>query len=523
MNGFFDLVKEGFRLAANLGLMALAAVKAAVLGYFNQVKLWSIRLAIAAAAPLVVIVPCLFFNAPVGWLYGTYVVWIVLLVAAELLLLTPVFLIWRRLKVLFPNVVNELQEWLDFIKSVVFNGLSLGIFVTLFPIWRSPGAFPLLLLVLACWVTLPACGFSEFCKRIYPCVRAVQLLLLFGLLVVQMAFPQHVKQMAWQSGKVFGGMLTRSIEQKEITSDWKTLQWFNNQGEPQVWYSGSEEEGFHLWAAPGFDQSNRELQAVADGKIKNRIIARFAEQEKRANYLLALKTEGERRQEQAEKERQAVADAEKAERDRVEKIRLGAEAEKERVALAANEKRARMEAEEQARQLAETQRREYIARHLRPMPTLKGPGKLALAVGVMNPEGRLDETFATQLSAVFPAERVKATGNLFTPASAADGVLGKLLGSDAAELARLGLPAVADRLLLGSYQLQFTTNAQLGGIITAQLQFSGSVLKADTGELQEKLDLEVSGANFRRDLAEVAAKERLAKSFSTRRWQFLPQ
>lgn len=208
MNEFFELVKQGFRLATNLGRMALDAgraafdgVLAAVLGYFGQVKKWTIRFAIAAAAPLLVIVPCLFFNAPVGGLYGMYVVWIVLLVAAELLLLTPVFFIWRRLKVLLPGAANDLQEWVEFIKSVVFNGLSFGIFVTLFPVWRAPGAFPLLLLVLACWVTLPACGFSSFCQRIYPVVRAVQLLVLLVLLVMQMAFPRHMEQLSWASGR----------------------------------------------------------------------------------------------------------------------------------------------------------------------------------------------------------------------------------------------------------------------------------------------------------------------------------
>jgi hypothetical protein len=87
--------------------------------------------------------------------------------AAELLLIAPMFLIWRRVKTLFPTVAHDLEDWLDFIKNVVFNGLSLGIFVTFVPVWKSPAALPLLLLVVACWLTLPACSVSRFCKRIY--------------------------------------------------------------------------------------------------------------------------------------------------------------------------------------------------------------------------------------------------------------------------------------------------------------------------------------------------------------------
>ena len=115
MGDFIDLIKEGFRLAANVGAMAYDAVKAAVVGYFRQVKKWSIRFFIAALVPLVVVVPCMMFRLPLGWLYGTYVVYFVLLVAAELVLVTPMFLVWRRFKAVFPTVASDLADWVDFI------------------------------------------------------------------------------------------------------------------------------------------------------------------------------------------------------------------------------------------------------------------------------------------------------------------------------------------------------------------------------------------------------------------------
>ena len=69
MNEFLELIKEGFRLALNLGTMVADTVKAAVLGYFNQVKLWTIRFVVLAAIPLLIIVPCLLFKLSLGGLY----------------------------------------------------------------------------------------------------------------------------------------------------------------------------------------------------------------------------------------------------------------------------------------------------------------------------------------------------------------------------------------------------------------------------------------------------------------------
>src|SRR5258705_9929732 len=109
MNFFEDLknvVRQWLRLMKNLAVLTAEAVRA----YFLQLKKWSIRLFIAAVAPLVVVVPCLMFHAPWGWLYGTYIVWLVLLLAAELLLLTPIALAWKHLKTL-PILGPDLQEW----------------------------------------------------------------------------------------------------------------------------------------------------------------------------------------------------------------------------------------------------------------------------------------------------------------------------------------------------------------------------------------------------------------------------
>ncbi len=483
MNDFIELVKEGFRLAWNLGKLAVETVKAAVLAYFRGVKKWTIRFFIAAVAPLVVILPCLIFHVPFGGLYGAYVVWLVLLFAAELILITPMFLIWRRLKVLFPTVAKDLEDWVDFIKSVLFNGLSLGIFVTLFPIWRSPGAFPLLLLVLVCWLTLPACGFSNFCKRIYPTVRGIQLLVLFGLLVLQMAFPRQMEQLGWASGRKIGGILTASVTQKEITADWNTISWFDNAGETLVWYSGPDSKGYRLWAAPGFDpDSGKELQPVKDEGTRVKIVANFSEKERTIQKQTAA--------EQAETTRKEEV------RRREEKDRL----EKERAA-----------ADQSAAEQAAAQHASDLTRYLGMREVRKAGDKQTLAVVAVSEDGKLNSNVGQMIAGVLKTDSAEVTTSRFTPEFVSDGLFAQAFGDSRAILNKLELTNSLGTLLLARQTVQYSTNASLENIITAHMRLEVvAVTVADSGA-GRALAITASGIGFKPEAARSQAEERLSK------------
>lgn len=121
---FFDLFKEGVRLVWNIGQLTADKAKALVLGYFTRVRRWTITLFLAALAPLVIIIPCLLFQVQAGMLYGFYTVYVTILVVAGLLLIMPLFIAVKRAKSLFPGLANDIGEWLDFTRSVLFNGLT---------------------------------------------------------------------------------------------------------------------------------------------------------------------------------------------------------------------------------------------------------------------------------------------------------------------------------------------------------------------------------------------------------------
>lgn len=492
MGDFIELIKEGFRLAANVGMLALDAtmvavdaIKSAIFAYFKLVKKWTIRLTIAAFAPLVLIVPCLIFHAPLGGLYGIYVVWVVLLVVAELILVTPVFLVWRRVKSIpiLSTVARDLEDWIRFIKSIAFNGLSLVVFVTLVPIWRSPGAFVLLLIVIIAWLTLPACSFSSICRRIYPTVSVIQLLALSGLLFLQIAFPRQMEQLGWATGRKIGGILTASVTQREITADWNAISWFNNAGETLVWYSGPDSKGYRLWAAPGFDPgSGKELQPVRDEMTRVKIVASLSEMERTLQKRKVA--------EQAE-----TAQKEDARR-REEQDRLV----KERAAEA-----------QHAGEEAVVQHANYLARYLGTREVRRSGDKQYLAVVVVSENGKMNSAVGQVIAGALKTDSAAVTTSFFTPEFVSDGLFTQVFDDSRAIVYKLELTNSVGSLLLARQTVQYSTNASMENLITANMRLEVvAVAVADSGP-GRTLAITASGVGFKSEDARFQAEERLSK------------
>jgi len=491
MCDFINLIKKGLELAENVGTLALDVAKAAVLGYFTQVKKWSARLFMAALIPLLVIVPSLMLHQPFAWLYGAYVFYFVLLAAAELALIFPVFLVWKRVKNAFPSVARDLHEWVDFIKSVVFNGLSFGIFVTLFPVWRSPGALPLLLVVVACWLTLPLCSVSSFCKRVFPAVRAVQLIFLFGLLVLEMIFPLHMEQVQWEIERKIGLIITRPITQQEITSQWRDLLWYDNQGKPKVWYSGSPDATYKLWTAPGFDPtSGQELQPVTDDNKRRQIVDNLAEFERKLREIAAV---NEAKMHRMEEELTAKQIAEKTKRAAAEQTEIDRKQEKGR----------RREEEEAA-----TAELSYLAKYLGADPIPKVHKGHTLAVVVASEKERLNNDAARAISSLLRTEVAVPISSLFTHAFVTDGLFTETFLGSSIALTRLQITNRVEMLLLVRQSVVYSTNASLEGIITANMKFELLGFPSSSQTKSVGRTIVSSGVGFRSEDARSLAEER---------------
>lgn len=293
MNEFFELVKEGFSLALNLTSIALDAVKGVVLGYFKQVIKWSTRLAIFAVVPGLGVVYGLLNEKPWPVFNGFYAIWLAILAVAELVLLLPAFVVWRQAKPRLRGIANDLDDWASFAKVAMFNGVSAAISLILFPVWNDPQTILVFLLVIIAWLLLPKCGLGSFSRRVYPTLSAIQLIVLVLLLFLQKSFPQRLEELKDRARNQIDEAL--GIQRREVTSDWKTLEWFTNQGKSRVWYSGSESNGYRLWTANGYDpNTNQKLLPVESESVRNRIIKYLDEKEKRANDVLVQQAEEQR-------------------------------------------------------------------------------------------------------------------------------------------------------------------------------------------------------------------------------------
>ena len=384
--------------------------------------------------------------------------------------------------------------------------------MTLFPVWRAPGTFPLLLLVLLCWLTLPACGVSDFCKRIYPSVRAIQLLFLAGLLVMQMAFPQQMKLRGWDSSIKIGKILTGSIVQKDITSEWKSLRWVDNDGEPMVWYSGSPSDGFHLWAAPGRDPRGEELRPMTERKIQDQVVAALQESDRRAQQEQAAKDAEQRRLAEIEKQKQVEADKVRQAAAEAERIRLAVEEAKRRAEQEALAKQTAEKQAELARQTAETQRRDYLARYRR-SESLRGagPGRSA-AIFILGDKSQKNEAVGAALAGSLRQPELSVATDFFKPAFGTDGLVEQLLTGSRETGAKLELTNSLDVLLLGRISTSYSTNEALQNLITAESKLELVALSAASLEKLHATEWQSQGAGFKPEDARAAAEERLQKS-----------
>jgi hypothetical protein len=322
----------------------------------------------------------------------------------------------------------------------------------------------LLLLVLACWLTLPACAFSSFCRRIYPTVRGVQLLLLFGLLILEMAFPRQMEQRGWATGRGIGNVL--SVNQKEVTSEWSTMKWFNNAGEPLVWYSGSGADGYRLWAAPGSDPaSGQQLKAVLDDKTQRQITAALSEAERKLREKAA---------------EEAVASAGRN---------------------------------------AEEKGRADATRYLTDSLLIEHSGQRDVLIAVQSADMGLDSSLSAALANQLNQSGISADELAFKDAFARDGLLDSLFSGDATVAERLNLSKRAKFVLLAKQSTAHTTNSELAGLISSQLAFHARLISIPTGKAIDELQELSSGADFTEERAYAMARERLIKKLSNKNWK----
>lgn len=173
---------------------------------------------------------------------------------------------------------------------------SLAISCYLIASWNSPLSLPIMVIIGALWFASPWVILAAKLDVWFVRLRVVQFCFLLVAALISTLSPvpaSHFQEWA----KRTAAKELRPIDQQEVTSIWKTLQWFTQEGAPAVWYSFDQNTGYRLFAAPGHDPAtNQELQAVGDAETRNRVVAYFR-----------VKEEGQARQARFELEQAEAA------------------------------------------------------------------------------------------------------------------------------------------------------------------------------------------------------------------------
>jgi hypothetical protein len=163
--------------------------------------------------------------------------------------------------------------------DILFIAVSIDLFAYIFPAWNISTAYPILILVALLWLFAPWAIYVAKADTVFIKLRIAQLGVVVLSALVCAASPIPMRHFQWGAErKIIETM--RPFEETEITSRWKTLEWFTQEGAPNVWYSNIPDGGYRLFSTPGTDkQTGEQLKPVTDKETKERIVKEFQNEE----------------------------------------------------------------------------------------------------------------------------------------------------------------------------------------------------------------------------------------------------
>lgn len=210
-------------------------------------------------------------------------------------------------------------------------------------------------------------------------------------------------------------------------------------------------------------------------------------------------------EEKQRKESDAVA-----ERQRKEKIQADAdqEAETERQrkldADAAAQKAAQNAADEHDRFVAQYENTNII----------KTPGIEMIAVACATENGTMNPAMSAALINRFKTNNVELVSSFFRPTLITEGMFDSVYNGSGDTFKKLDLAKYVDGLLLARQQVEYSTNASLDNVITANMRLEVASL-AISGQIQNQgWTFTANGAAFRPAEARMQAEERILKQIA---------
>ena len=302
-------------------------IKSDVRDYFGKIFRFTIWTLLVALLPLVLIVGLSGEGPLPDWVYWVYSSILLGAIGILAMVVWPLLEITGALRnfpmeVYWP-LVRPLLLHVDAINISICGGLLVYFIVRL----KNVAMVPALVVFSALWIFAPWIAYYARRGRMFILIRLGQFCALLLVAGIMSLSPVGFRQLVWKAKRDAVGSL-RTIEQQEVTSNWQTIHWFTPEGQPNVWYSGDLERGYHLFATPGYNTlTNEVLKPVTSERLKNEITDSFTRQKEAEELGLRLRKEAQKAAE--DREAQLKMETQKAEAEA--RGRLAAQERRERM------------------------------------------------------------------------------------------------------------------------------------------------------------------------------------------------
>jgi hypothetical protein len=461
--------------------------------------------AIFAFVPLIVVILGLTLRKEWSLFYQGYAVYVSIIAGYAMTAFSPVVFIAPQVKRLPERHYHYLLKplWLNFELVALFSNIALLAYIV--PNWDLSATYPIFIFIAFIWLFLPWLAYLAKNVSLFLTIRVVQVALLIVFALVSVASPVPMRHYQWWAQREVAKKI-RPTGQHELTADWEKLQWFTQEGIPNVWYSGDDEHGFRLYSSPGHDvETNEELKPVSDKETRSRIIARFIRAE-RAHEAQA----------QEEKGRQLRANEEADARAVAERARRAAENEQKLSDIAAAEARKATEAAE-----VQAQQRRDDAVRLAELYLCDGAsasrGANQLAVVARMPH-EVDSLLTEKLTGLLSSQKVPISRSVFKPAFFTSPQFERLMHGEAESDELFKPQEFARRILVVNIATTSGASAPANGVTmtTVDMDWRIVVLSVAERRVDELGVIRVRGIGFKTEDAEAMAYERALTVFSMR-------
>ena len=444
----------------------------------------AIVLAVSIFVPLVVVINYLVRHAPYepyGLGYPLFGAWVIVVGGLAIWLLCPVIPIARCLQKLPEATCRELTGPLWMNLDALNILVSAGLFCYVFPRWSNPTVLPILILLEVLWLFGPLVFLLMRKDVLFVRVRLRQFVVLLAGALITVLSPVPVSHFQWWARREAADVM-RPVKQREMTAEWTTLQWFSQEGAPNVWYSGDGARGYRLFSAPGFDpETNEELRPVTDKATKALIVSSFLEQ--RA---------AQGKKAEAERHRLAAETKTKEEHEKLERERM----------LTENKAQKAREKEELRDKLI----RDYVCSGV----TGDEGKRHATALIVLNSRQEVDTALAERISKSLTAAGLPNDRSVFTPAFIASPDFHDCIAGKISQDRLFHIEDYAARLLVIRVVTAFGRTQPVDSVemSAADTEWTIQTISPADGRVEHSFKIKERGVGFKEGDAERNAVER---------------